>query len=271
MNQKTNFPFEVIIIDDNGVNTGFQKQTEAIIPENNQVVYHPLEKNSGACIARNKGAEIASGEYLFFLDDDDEFLPNKLEHQVNFLESNTEYNGCLAAFKRIDQHGKEIVADSNYPVVGDFKNFVLRGNFFTPMLCVRRGSFLELGGFIDIPRFQDRFFMINALKQGYKFAALQEQLHIMYEHTEDRITSKSVDKTKASISQIKTWISQYKNEFSDKEWNSFLISDLRKIAVTSYNSTEKSIRMSGASYYFKIFLKTRNFSDFTMIFKSLIK
>lgn len=271
INQKTSFPFEVVIVDDNGLGTDFQKQTQAIIPQNINLKYLPLEKNAGACVARNKGAQIASGEYLFFLDDDDEFLPNKLQIQVDFLNNNKVFDGCLAAFKRIDEKGSEIRAESNYPVVGDFKNFVLQGNFFTPMLCIKKTSFLQSGGFIEISRFQDRFFMINALKKDFKFAALQQQLHIMYEHTQDRITSKSLDKTKKSIAKINAWVSHYRNEFSDKEWKNFQISNLRKIAVTSYNSTDKKIRMSSAAYFFKIFLKTGHFSDLVMMCKSLIK
>lgn len=270
-NQKTDFQFEVIVVDDNGLGTDFQKLTQSVVLKNDQVVYFPLEKNSGACIARNKGAEIASGEYLFFLDDDDEFFPNKLQQQISFLEINTDDDGCLAAFKRIDQKGKEILAESNYPVVGDFRNFVVKGNFFTAMLCIRKNSFIRSGGFVDIPRFQDRFYMMNALKQGFRFAVLQEQLHLMYEHTEERITSKSVDKTNESLSKINSWVKQYKSEFSDKEWKSFQINDLRKIAVTSYNSTDKSIRISSAGSYFKMFLKSGNIKDAVMIFKALIK
>lgn len=270
-NQKTDFQFEVIVIDDNGVGTEFQKQTQAVILKNDQLIYMPLEKNSGACIARNKGAEAASGEYLFFLDDDDEYFPDKLQHQISYLEQNKDYDGCLAALRRIDQKGKEILASSNYPEVGDFRNFIVKGNFFTAMLCIRKSSFLKSGGFIDIPRFQDRFYMMNALKQGFRFAVLREQLHLMYEHTEERITSKSLDKTSDSLSKINAWVSQYKSEFSDKEWKSFQVNDLRKIAVTSYNSTEKSIRLSSAVCYFKMFLKTGNMSDAVMIFKALIK
>lgn len=270
-NQKTDFQFEVIVIDDNGVGTQFQKQTQTVIPKSDQIRYYPLTKNSGACVARNKGAEMALGEYLFFLDDDDEFLPNKLQLQISFLELNRADDGCLAAFKRIDQKGNDILAESNYPVIGDFRNFVVNGNFFTAMLCIRKSSFLKSGGFIDIPRFQDRFYMMNALKQGFTFAVLREQLHLMYEHTEDRITSKSVAKTKDSLSQINSWIGQYKSEFSASAWKDFQINDLRKIAVTSYNSTDKSIRISSAANYFKIFLKTGNIKDAVMIFKALIK
>lgn len=270
-NQKTEFQFEVIVIDDNGVGTEFQKQTQSVIPQSNQIKYYPLTKNSGACLARNKGADLALGEYLFFLDDDDEFLPNKLQQQISFLELNRVDDGCLAAFKRINQKGSEIFAESNYPVVGDFRNFVVKGNFFTAMLCIRKSSFLKSGGFVDIPRFQDRFYMMRALKQGFTFEVLRQQLHLMYEHTEDRITSKSVAKTKDSLSQINSWIGQYISEFSASEWKNFQINDLRKIAVTSYNSSDKSIRIYSAANYFKIFLRTGNLRNMVMVFKALIK
>lgn len=271
LGQKTDFQFEVIIIDDNGLGSDLQKKTESIIPKNLNITYFPLKINSGACIARNRGAELATGEFLFFLDDDDEFLPNKLHEQITFLEHNIEYDGCLAAFKRIGQNGNEILADSNYPVVGDFKNFVLRGNFFTPMLCIRKISFFKSSRFIDIPRFQDRFYMMNALKQSFRFATLQKQLHIMYEHCEDRITSKSVNQTKMAISQINTWINQYYEEFSEAECEEMKYNSLSTIAVTRYNALSRIVRISSSISFFKLFLMKKRKSDFLLIIKSLIK
>lgn len=48
-----------------------------------QYIIH--EKNLGACAARNTGMVYAKGEYLAFLDDDDEWLPKKLEVQISYM------------------------------------------------------------------------------------------------------------------------------------------------------------------------------------------
>ena len=72
---------EVIVIDDGSTDgsldaiRGFDKQT-----------YWEAQPNQGACAARNRGMQIASGDYLQFLDADDELLPEKIAHQMAIVE-----------------------------------------------------------------------------------------------------------------------------------------------------------------------------------------
>ncbi|WP_434981414.1 glycosyltransferase family 2 protein [Daejeonia sp. YH14] len=270
--QQTWFPFEVIVVDDNGLGTTAQQETQKLFtnffPD---VRYLPLEKNSGACAARNFGADAAKGEYLFFLDDDDMYLPGKVSQQVAYLEQNPDLAGCLAAFRRMDENGKEMVSASNYAVVGDFKNFVLHGNFFTPMLCIRRKAFGESGGFISIPRFQDRFYMMHALQQGLTFGVIPDELHIMYEHSGSRVTHSSIENTAASLQQIKDYVADYRDDFLPGEWRLFERHQLNTMAVTKYNASEKKIRQSAVRDYAQLFWSQPNWNDLMMVFKSLVK
>lgn len=271
LEQNTSHSFEVIVVDDNGKDTVTQKDTEKLIEQFSEVHYLILEENSGACVARNEGAKIAKGEFLFFLDDDDAFLPNKVEIQINYLEIYIEYSGVLAGFIRIDEDGREIISESNQAVVGDFKNFVLRGNFFTPMLCIRRKDFLQSGGFIDIPRFQDRFYLMNTLKKEFTFGVLAESLHIMYEHQNSRISSSTIEKTEKALKQIEGFLQTYREEFLIKEWKQLKLKHLNEKAVSYYISEENKIRRKAILKYGQIFFNTTKYNDLKMIFKSLIK
>lgn len=67
--------------------------------------YYRLEKNSGACAARNKGIELASGDYIAFNDSDDQWHPDKLEKQLRFLrETRADVVTCAMVVK--DENGK---------------------------------------------------------------------------------------------------------------------------------------------------------------------
>jgi glycosyltransferase involved in cell wall biosynthesis len=73
---------EVIVVDDGSPdNTG--EVVAAIRDE--RVRYMRHERNKGLPATRNTGIRAASGEYVAFLDDDDEWLPEKLEQQVPLL------------------------------------------------------------------------------------------------------------------------------------------------------------------------------------------
>ena len=78
-------PYEVIIIDD-GSNDG----TKDWVKESFQDIRYIYQKNQGVSSARNKGIKYACGDWVAFLDSDDEWLPNKLYEQVKAIGSNPE-------------------------------------------------------------------------------------------------------------------------------------------------------------------------------------
>ena len=84
MNQSLS-PFEILIIDD-GSNDG----TEEWVKENFQNIKYIYQNNHGVSSARNIGIENAYGDWVAFLDSDDEWLPNKLYEQVKAIDSNPE-------------------------------------------------------------------------------------------------------------------------------------------------------------------------------------
>ena len=80
--------YEIIIIDDNSdkkVYEGIKK----IIYKNDKIRYFRNETVLGGGESRNVGISKAKGEYLAFLDDDDEWLPNKLSLQIKYLNKHT--------------------------------------------------------------------------------------------------------------------------------------------------------------------------------------
>jgi glycosyltransferase involved in cell wall biosynthesis len=81
--------FEVIVIDD-----GSTDDTADMLQREFPRVRYLYQSNKGVSSARNKGIELAKGEWLAFLDSDDEWLPQKLAKQIKLLQQNPEQKIC---------------------------------------------------------------------------------------------------------------------------------------------------------------------------------
>ncbi len=74
-------PYEVIVVDD-----GSNDDTKMLIQQNYPDVIYFYQENQGVSAARNTGIKKAQGEWLAFLDSDDEWLPTKLAMQMQALK-----------------------------------------------------------------------------------------------------------------------------------------------------------------------------------------
>lgn len=89
---------EVIVVDDNGEGTENQRLTAKAMEkyrDNPKVQYlvHKVNKNGSA--ARNTGIRASKGEFLGFLDDDDLFLPEKTQKEVDLFNSLSDEYGLV--------------------------------------------------------------------------------------------------------------------------------------------------------------------------------
>lgn len=73
---------EIIVVDDCSDDEIMDVLTRI---DDERVRYIRLKMRSGACVARNKGIEFASGDFIAFQDSDDEWVSNKLEIQLNVM------------------------------------------------------------------------------------------------------------------------------------------------------------------------------------------
>jgi glycosyltransferase involved in cell wall biosynthesis len=78
--------FEVIVIDD-----GSTDATGQMLREEFPSARYFSQDRQGPSAARNRGIEKAQGEWIAFLDSDDEWMPGKLAAQLEFSKQNPEY------------------------------------------------------------------------------------------------------------------------------------------------------------------------------------
>lgn len=96
--------WELIIVDDCSTDN-----TDEVVSfyKDQRIKYLKNEKNSGAAITRNKALREAQGEWIAFLDSDDLWEPEKLEHQINFMKNNG-YNLSFTEYEKIDEDSKPL-------------------------------------------------------------------------------------------------------------------------------------------------------------------
>ena len=175
---------ELIVVDD-----GSNDNTHLVVTSFNddRVNYIRLRSNMGGAFARNVGIDIASGEFIAFLDSDDEWLPLKLEKQVNFFKNCTVNVGavyCLYYVRNDSLREFSIEIKS-----GDLFLEFLRGwcPSITSAIMFRSEVFIKAGKFDEnFVSFQDYDLWIR-ISKFYKIFAIEEHLVIVNDHMESRV------------------------------------------------------------------------------------
>lgn len=151
---------EIIVVDD-----GSNDATAAVAAGYGEKIRYLRQDNAGVSVARNQGVQIASGDWLAFLDADDWYYPDRLKWHgewiardpaLDFLTGDYEYrdeNGALIGRSMAGKASgramlvkaagaREVVMEG-----AEFEAFVADHFGDTHTLSLPRSTFLELGGY----------------------------------------------------------------------------------------------------------------------------
>ena len=149
--------FEVIVVDD-----GSTDNTEEVIKEyqeqDRRIRYIRHEKNKGGSAARNTGIKLAKGKYIGLLDDDDEWLPEKLEKQMRKFQNSSEKVGVIySGFFYISEKSGKIVSEIIPHLRGKVYANLLKGCILgSPTPLIKKRCFQKAGFFDEtLPSCQD--------------------------------------------------------------------------------------------------------------------
>jgi len=136
---------ELIVVDDGSTDNTKEKMFKF----GNQIQYIHKD-NGGCCSARNKGIELAKGDYFAFLDCDDTYEPDKIKMCVQFLQNNKEYGAVHTAANFIDEKGNtlRIYSHLRSQKTGWISNVLILKNYIcnsTPVM--RRECINKVGNF----------------------------------------------------------------------------------------------------------------------------
>lgn len=201
--------FECFVVDD-----ASEDETRDVVEtfRDSRVSYLRRTTCGGASAARNDGIRRARGDYIAFLDDDDEWQPTKLELQVSLLRSLPRDFGLVYTWMDYFNPDGEIVR---------MHRPVLRGYVFgsvldrqriggCPTLLVRREIIDRVGGFDEsLPRGNDGDF-IRRICLHYKVDVIPEVLvKVHVDHGYGRITSSGSDGIRQAIQGQKTKLEKF--------------------------------------------------------------
>lgn len=141
---------ELIVIDDGSTDHTLQRIDE-------KKVKILTQKNKGPSAARNLGARHAEAPWLAFLDSDDCWLPEKINHQVSYLKSHPESKWCYTDESWI-RKGKRVNACKHHAKSGGmiFENCIPLCIVSPSSVVIEKETFLKYGGFDeDLPAAED--------------------------------------------------------------------------------------------------------------------
>lgn len=193
---QTHSNIELFVVDDSPSDYEFREAVKQMVETyaDRNTTYIPHEKCSGACVARNTGLAAAHGEFIGFLDDDDEWCPQKVEKLLAGFDSN-EVGLVYCNQTMVNDLTQETRTSNAAQYSGFIFDRLIEFNFIgsTSFPLLRTSALRLVGGFDpEQPALQDFDVWLKIAKE-YKVNFVDEVLNVYHQHGEDQI-SKSSDR-----------------------------------------------------------------------------
>lgn len=191
--------FEVVIVNDGSKDT---PELEKVLEKYLDRIIYGRQQNSGASQARNAAICLSRGEFLAFLDGDDQWFPDYLEKQIGFLDK----NNFDMVYCDAELFGKNVPDGRTYmettPSAGEV-NFVsllnATCNVITSGTVLRREKLFEVNLFdTKAKRAQDFELWLRLAKNGAKIG-YQRDVLIKYRVSSESLSGSNVQRAERNI------------------------------------------------------------------------
>lgn len=192
---QTHKNIEIIVSDDNLPESDFCKQTAEKVKAfevTGKVKYVKTAGQTGGGAARNFAIKHCTGDYVAFLDDDDVFLPEKIEKQLDFMLENDldvsyqdvkwlDENDNLVEFRKLD-YVTEFTRDEL------LRQHILHSISPTAIYMIKREALMKTEGFGEVIMGQDFILMLRCIEAGFKIRYMPGAYVHQYLHSGERIS-----------------------------------------------------------------------------------
>lgn len=156
--QQSFIDWELIIVDDGSTDQTWEILKELIVTDSRiKIDQRPENRTKGPSACRNIGVEISTGQYIAFLDADDEWSADRLQNAYNFIQetgAKAIYSGAWV----VDQKGKYFRESRPIRQGESIFDFTINGNSFSQTSSLLVTS--EIAKQVDFPeviRFHEDF------------------------------------------------------------------------------------------------------------------
>ncbi|MCE7979657.1 MAG: glycosyltransferase family 2 protein [Caldilinea sp. CFX5] len=186
--------FELIIVDDFSTDNTFSIVESFIDP---RIIYLRHTHNKGAAATRNSGIKYARGEYVAFLDDDDEYFPQFLMEMnlaLSATSPNVGFAWCSTLTVRDSADGEQKVWEGAWqPTYQNrdqaYRSFLHSRRIGTNCGLTIRSTCFDVVGLFDetMSKAEDTDFLIRIVRH-FDFTVIPVTLVKVHQHTGTRLT-----------------------------------------------------------------------------------
>ena len=226
---------EIIVIDDNSNRLEERERTKEIIQKFSGIKLIQNKNNLGGALSRNEGIKNAKGNLISFLDDDDIYLPNRIEEMYKeYIRHKDEKIGIVYCnCERID-NSKNIIGsyENHYEGLPLYEQMMgcIAG---TSMWLANKKALVEVGMFENTPSKQDSILLLKIIANGFKIFSVNKNLVLYYEHGGKGISGTKLSNIEGLLN-YREWCRKYYNKLDKKEQINNVECNFSKQLITLY-------------------------------------
>ncbi len=200
-------PIEIIVINDCSPETEI---IEKYLQNYPRIKYFYSKKNLGLAASRNKGIQLAKGEIVAFLDADDEYHPDKIKIQLEYLEENTV---VTCEVLNILPNGKSYSKSRSDRLIVQPREIMFSNKLNGAGLLCQKKLILSMGGYNpNLKSCEDYDLWFRLLLSGIRVNVISKPLYLYH------FNSEGLSKNIRNISRWELRVIQQYTSNKDLKW-----------------------------------------------------
>ncbi len=264
LSQQTDYSYELLLFDDASTDGTQDILKDYYQQHPEKITLFLFEQSEGPVLRAKQIYEHSSGKYLTWLDGDDYWTyPQKIQTQLDFLETHPEYNGCFhdaSIVSSVDTNeNKELQHQTlkKYKYYSQFNHYetefkpyhlIMRNIIPTASLVIRMASFDDFFSRYHFPPYSFSWAFQLYVIRNSKFYFINECWSVYYDHANGM--SKKIAATEFTVNNIRV-LKWYKHDsFYKKFRNNISLSIAREYEMLTYNNGRTRLKYGFLMQYY---------------------